>query len=257
MANNSSTPLVSIVTPVYNAERFIEETIASVQAQTYENWELILVDDVSTDKSVELVKKAQKKDKRIKLIILKENGGAAKARNAGTASAKGRFISFLDADDLWMKSKLKKQVLFALKNNAAFVYSSYCFADNKGKAVADPVVVPPTINYSQALRNHIIWTSTVMLDTEIIDKQLVMMPDVRRGQDAATWWQILRVTGITAHGIQSSLALYRRTNESLSANKIKAVKRTWYLLRHVEKLNIFACTYNFCHYAVNAVKKRV
>ena len=257
MSKASKLPLVSIVVPVYNAERFLRDTIESVQNQTYESWELLLIDDQSPDGSVELIKKAQKSDKRIKLIGMSQNGGAAKARNAGTMAAEGRFIAFLDADDLWEKDKLQKQVDFALKNNAAFVYGSYRFADESGKPTAAPVAVPSKINYYQALRNHIIWTSTVLLDTEQISKDLMMMPDVRRGQDAATWWQILREAEVTAYGITEPLALYRRTNDSLSANKLKAVKRTWYLFRNVEKLSLPKSCYTFCFYAFNAVRKRV
>lgn len=252
-----NTPLVSIITPVYNAERFLQDTIKSVQNQTYGNWELLFIDDQSSDDSVSLIKEARQADKRIKLIQMPQNGGVAKARNAGTQAAKGRYIAFLDADDLWEKEKLQKQVDFALKNNASFVYSSYRFADENGKPTAAPVAVPSKINYSQALRNHIIWTSTVLLDTEQISKDLMMMPDVRRGQDAATWWQILRETGASAHGIVEPLALYRRTNDSLSANKLKAVKRTWYLFRDVEKLNLLESCYSFCFYGYNALKKRV
>lgn len=257
MAVRDFDPLVSIVTPVYNAGFFLTETIKTVQDQTYQNWELILVDDVSSDDSIEIIKKAQKNDKRIKLIRLKTNSGAAKARNAATESANGRYVAFLDADDLWNPKKLRVQVDYAYKNGASFVYSSYQFADESGIAVADPVSVPEMINYKQSLKNHIIWTSTVLIDLEKIDRELVLMPDVRRGQDAATWWQILRVTGLSAYGVQESLALYRRTNSSLSANKLKAVKRTWYLYRKVEKLVLLKAVYNFIFYAFNAVRKRV
>lgn len=254
---SATSPLVSIVTPVFNAERFIQDTIASVQAQTYENWELLLVDDQSSDKSVELIKQAQKNDARIKLIAMPQNGGAAKARNKGTETATGRYVAFLDADDLWEPKKLEVQVAFAQEGDHAFIYSSYQFANSNGDATGAPVAVPASINYTQALKNHIIWTSTVLLDTEKIPKDLMMMPNVRRGQDAATWWQILRTTGINAYGIQKSLARYRRTEDTLSANKLKAMKRTWFLLYRVEKLGLVKSAYNFCWYAVNAVKKRV
>ncbi len=250
--------LVSIVTPVYNAESFIDETIKTVKMQTYQNWELLLIDDCSTDDSISIIKESQKHDSRIKLLKQKTNAGAAKARNAGTAASKGRFVAFLDADDLWEKNKLEMQVNAALQpSSSGFIFSSYRFADENGVAVADAVNVPKSIDYYHSLKNHIIWTSTVLIDVEKIPKELCYMPDVRRGQDAATWWQILRTTGIKAEGIQETLALYRRTNSSLSANKIKAVKRTWFLYRSVEKLNIFQSSYNFCFYAFNAVRKRV
>ena len=251
------TPLVSVVTPMHNAERFIEDTIKSVQAQTYSNWEMILVDDLSDDRSIEIVNKFRKNDSRIKLIKNKENLGAAKSRNAGTGVSEGRFVAFLDADDLWVEDKLEKQVLFALENKQGFIYSSYQFADEKGEATTSSVSVPLSIDYKKALKNHIIWTSTVLVDVTLVPKKLVIMPDVRRGQDAATWWQILRETGTSAYGIQESLALYRRTNDSLSANKLKAIKRTWSLYRNVEKLSLARSVYSFCFYGYNAVRKRM
>lgn len=250
-------PLITIVTPVFNASLFLRETIETVQNQTYENWEHIFIDDASSDDSVAIIKDAQKKDKRIKLIQLKKNSGAAKARNAGTKSARGGWIAFLDADDLWKPEKLTKQVDFAISNSYDFVFSSYQFADSNGRPITRPVIVPRKINYSQSLKNPIIWTSTVLLNKDNIPRDLMMMPDVRRGQDAATWWQILRETGLTAFGLQDSLALYRRTNGTLSSNKLKAIKRTWYLYRRVERLGLLKSLYNFPFYAYNAIKKRV
>ena len=256
MAKNEL-PLVSIVTPVYNASRFLQDTIDTSKNQTYENWEHIFVDDASSDNSVTIIKRAQKKDKRIKLVQFKANGGAAKARNAGTKAATGKYLAFLDADDLWWTHKIQVQVDFAEENNYDFVFSGYQFAKSSGVPMGGPVVVPESINYVQALKNPIIWTSTVLLNLDNIPRELIMMPDVRRGQDAATWWQILRETGMTAHSLQESLAFYRRSNGSLSSNKFKAIGRTWYLYREVEKLGLLKSLYCFPFYAYNAVRKRV
>lgn len=249
-------PLVSIVVPVYNAERFIRDTIASVQAQTYADWELILVDDVSKDDSVSIIKSLQKSDKRIKLIQSEKNQGAALSRNIGTKNAKGQYLAFLDADDLWDEAKLEKQVKFMQENGHAFTFTDYEFADEQGQSTGKRAHMPTVITYRQSLKNHIIWTSTVMLDLEQIPREIAYMPDVRRGQDTATWWQILRHTNM-AYAISEVLSYYRRTNDSLSSNKLKAVRRTWYLFREVEKLNILNSSYNFCFYAVNAVRKRI
>lgn len=254
---SSKLPLVSIVTPVYNAAEFLPETIRTVLDQTYENWELIFVDDDSTDESVDVIKQARKKDKRIKIVKLEQNSGAAKARNAGTMEARGDYLAFLDADDLWVKDKLEKQVEFTMRGGHAFVYSSYQFASSGGAPISEPVVVPEDINYKKSLKNPIIWTSTVLLDLNQVPKELIMMPDVRRGQDAATWWQILRETGINAYGVQEPLAYYRRTKGTLSSNKLRASKRTWYLYRKVEKLGLVKSVYYFPFYAYNAVKKRM
>ena len=249
-------PLVSIVVPVYNAEKFIRDTIKSVQNQTYQNWEMILVDDVSTDSSVDIIKSIQKNDDRIQLIESKQNRGAALSRNAGTDQAKGTFLAFLDADDLWAYTKLTDQVKFMQEGKHAFTFTEYMFADAEGKPTGKHVRTPPIISYREALKNHIIWTSTVMVDLEQVPKSVVYMPDVRRGQDMATWWQILRHTGV-AYSIPEVLSYYRRSNGSLSSNKLKAMKRTWYLFRGVEKLSVPRSMYNFSWYAFNAVRKRV
>ncbi len=253
MKNNN---LVSIVTPVYKAERFISETLDSVLSQTYDNWEMILVDDCSPDNSVSIIEKAQKKDRRIKLIRNKKNTGAAGSRNTGTKNAKGRYVTFLDADDLWRKDKLERQVKFMQEGDYAFSYTDYEFANEDGKPNGNRVSVPEKINYEQSLKNPIIWTSTVMIDISKIDRELLMMPNVKRGQDAATWWQILKKIDF-AYGLNENMSYYRRTNSSLSANKFKALKRTWYLYRQVEKLNLIKAAWVFCWYVFNAIKKRV
>lgn len=251
--NNSS--LVSIIVPVYNAERFIDDTIKTVIDQTYEKWELLLVDDCSTDKSVKIIKEYQQKDKRIKLFSNPKNSGAAISRNKGIDESRGRYIAFLDADDLWEPKKLEKQVAF-MQEDCAFSFTGYEFADFDGKPNGKRVSVPSTLNYRQALKNTTIWTSTVMLDISKLSKQEVSMPNVRRGQDTATWWKILKKINY-AHGVDEVLSYYRRTDESLSANKLIALKRTWYLYRNVEMLGIIASAYNYYWYVLNAVKRRV
>lgn len=252
--NNSS--LVSIVVPVYNSEKFINDTIKTIIDQTYENWELLLVDDCSADKSVKIIKEYQHKDKRIKLFSNSKNSGAAVSRNKGIEESRGRYIAFLDADDLWEPKKLEKQVTFMQEKDCAFSFTGYEFADSAGKPNGKRVSVPSTLNYRQALKNTTIWTSTVMLDISKLSKQVVSMPNVRRGQDTATWWKILKKID-NAHGIDEVLSYYRRTDESLSANKLTALKRTWNLYRNVESLGIFASTYNFFWYVYNAVMRRV
>ncbi len=249
-------PLVSIVTPVYNAAKFLTATVDSVCWQTYRNWELILVDDMSSDESVNIIKNFQIKDSRIKIVRNEENKGAALSRNAGTRIARGKYLAFLDADDLWAKTKLARQVEFMRQNGYAFSFTDYEFADEDGIPTGKRARMPTDITYRQSLKNHTIWTSTVMIDLDQIPKDIALMPDVRRGQDTATWWQILRYIK-KAYSIDEVLSYYRRTNNSLSANKIKAVKRTWYLFTKVEKLGMVSSMYNFIWYGFNAVRKRV
>lgn len=247
--------LVSIVVPVYNAERFLDETINSVLNQTYSNWELLLINDCSKDNSKEIYNK-YKKDKRIIWFDQEKNGGAALARNKGIELSQGQFLCFLDADDLWENEKLEKQISFMKEKDCAFSFTGYEFADENGKPNGTKVFIPEKINYKKALKNTTIWTSTVMFNMEKLSKDDIYMPNVRRGQDTATWWKVLKEIDY-AYGLNEILSYYRRTAETLSSNKIKALKRTWYLYRHVEGLNIFKSSYYFCWYCFNAVKRRI
>lgn len=248
--------LVSIIVPVYNAEKFMRETIDTVLDQTYKYWELLLVNDCSTDNSKNIIKEYEKKDKRIHLIELEQNSGAAIARNTGIENSKGRYIAFLDADDLWDNQKLEKQLKFIKEHDYEFTYTSYEFADENGNKNGKIVDVPDNINYKQALKNTTIFTSTVIFDVKKLGKDLIKMPNVKRGQDTATWWKVLK-TGIVAHGLQESLSIYRRSNNTLSSNKIKALKRTWNLYRNVEKMNVLKSIRYFIPYVFNAIKRRL
>lgn len=246
--------LVSIIVPVYNAEEFINDTIKTVQDQTYKNWELIMIDDCSTDRSTEQILKY--KSDKIKLIKLKKNSGAAICRNTGMKEAKGRYIAFLDADDLWKKEKLEVQLEFMKDKKCAFSFTGYEFADKDGVGNGKIVKVPEKINYKQALKNTTIWTSTVMFNMNKLKKEDIYMPDVKRGQDTATWWKVLK-TGVEAYGLNKNLSIYRRSTGTLSSNKFKALKRTWDLYRNVERLNIFYSLYNFLWYCFNAARRRI
>lgn len=248
--------LVSIIVPVYNAEKFLKETIQTVLDQTYPNWELLLVDDCSNDDSVNIIKEYATKDDRIQLLKNEKNSGAALTRNHGIKEAKGTYLCFLDADDLWEKEKLEKQLKFMKENDFAFSFTSYEFADSNGIPNGKKVKVPRTINYKQALKNTTIFTSTVMFDLGKLTKEVIYMPDVRRGQDTATWWKVLKIIDY-AYGINEIYSYYRRNENTLSSNKIKALKRTWNLYRNVEHLGIISSSYNFCWYCFNAVRRRV
>lgn len=249
--------MVSVVVPVYHAEKYIEETMDCVCAQTYLNWEMLLVVDGPEDPTVEVIQKYLEKtgENRIRLFIQDKNQGAALARNRGVAEAKGRYIAYLDADDLWMPDKLEKEVNFVKQKDAAFAFTGYEFADENGKGTGKVVKVPEKLTYKEALKNTTIFTTTVMFDTEKIDKAMLKMPNMR-SEDTALWWRILR-EGYTAYGLNENLVLYRRPAVSLSSNKIVAIKRIWNLYRQAEKLSIPYSCYNFCFWAVRAVIRRV
>ena len=273
--------LVSIIVPVYNAGRYIEEAIAMVQAQTYDNWELILVDDCSTDDSrlkienyirhmqasqsgllngyesdvKNAVRSREKEGGRIRLIKKDANEGAARARNTGIQAAKGRYIAFLDADDVWIKDKLEKELAFMKKKQAAFVFTSYEFGDEQAKGTGKVVHVPATLTYHQALSRTVIFTTTVLIDTNKTGRELIRMPVVK-SDDTSTWWKILR-GGFTAYGLDEVLAIYRRPAKSLSSNKLKAIRRIWNLYRKEEKLSLGYSAYNLFFWALRATLRRL
>lgn len=247
---------VTIVTPTWNSQRYIETTIKSVQAQTYQNWEMIIVDDCSTDNTVDIVRKISEQDSRIKILIQDVNGGAAKARTRSMYAGNGRFVAYLDADDIWKPNKLEKQISFMKNNNCAFSCTSYEVIDDDGKPKKKYIHMLPKVNYKGFLTNNLLQTVGIMVDTVKVDKKYLVMPDIRRRQDAATWLQILKA-GFDCYGLDEILAEYRRTENSLSSNKFKAVKGIWSLYRDIEHLSLpFSC-YCFVRYAFLAIWKRV
>ena len=245
--------LVSIVVPVYNAGKYIEKTIQMVQEQTYTDWELLLVDDCSKDDSVEKIKPFL--SEKVHLIKKEVNAGAAEARNTGVEQMKGRFLAFLDADDVWKRDKLEKELAFMKEKDCAFCFTAYEFGDEEANGTGKVVKVPETLNYRQALPRTIIFTTTVLFDTEKIDKKLLKMPKVP-SEDTATWWQILRA-GYTAYGLNENLAIYRRPAKSLSSNKLVAVQRIWFLYRKQAQLSVVKSAYYFVIWAFLAVWRRI
>lgn len=245
---------VSIIIPVYNAEKYIRETVDCVKAQTYSNWELLLVEDGSTDESLRILEEMEKGDARIH-VLKQKNSGAARARNHGLSKAEGRFVAYLDADDLWSPDKLEKQLAFMAEKDAAFSFTGYEFADEKGQETGKIVKVPTTIQYKQALKNTTIFTSTVMFDTAKLEKEKLNMPIIK-SEDTALWFKVLR-GGVTAYGLNENLVRYRRPANSLSSNKLEAIRRIWALYRKAEGLSVAYSLYNFCFWAVRAVLRRV
>lgn len=254
MKNFEDDKLVSIVVPVYNAEHFIKETIQYVSAQTYENWELILVDDFSKDNSCNVIETIMKTDNRIRLLRQGANSGAAECRNKGVSCSRGRYICFLDADDIWESDKLAHELSF-IADGKGFVFTGYEFADENGKGLGKIVHVPNEITYEEALKNTTIFTSTVMLDRTIIDDNDLMMPCIA-SEDTATWWNILKKYG-RGYGLDECLVRYRRSVGTLSANKLMAVKRIWNLYRKHEQLSVVRSLYCMFFWATRAVFRRL
>ncbi len=251
--------MVSIIVPVYRAQAYIAETIAMVKKQTYHNWELILVDDASPDDSAKLIQEMidekSTEAERIRLIRKEKNEGAAKARNTGVALAQGRYIAFLDADDIWFSDKLVKELAFMKQKQAGFAFTAYEFGDENAKGTGKTVTVPEQLTYRKALSRTVIFTTTVIFDTKVIPKELIRMPEVE-SEDTATWWKILRA-GYTAYGLNEVLAIYRRPEKSLSSNKFIAMKRIWNLYRKEEKLTLPDSIFCFCLWAIRATLRRI
>ena len=250
--------MTSIVIPVHNARDYIAETIASVKAQTDHEWELILVDDASTDGSDKLIREIIAGSKEmISLITLTEGGSAARARNAGIDAALGRFIAFLDADDIWLPGKLEKTLAFMKETEAAFAFTAYAFGDGDARPTGKEVRVPRTLTFAEALSRTVIFTSTVIFDTKRIAKKWIRMPEIE-SEDTATWWRILR-RGVTAQGLDEVLTVYRRSGRSLSSNKLVAIRRIWRLYRDpgVAGLGVCASIRHFFGWAFRATARRL
>ncbi len=245
--------MVSIIVPLYNAEKFIWETVQSVINQTYKDFELLLVDDCSTDRSLAAAEAIN--DSRVRVIRQEQNAGAYAARNRGLSEAKGRYIAFLDADDKWEPTKLEDTLKFMEEKDAGFVFTSYEFADEKCVGTGKVVRVPETITYKQALSNTTIFTSTVLIDREKVADELIKMPNIK-SEDTATWWQILRA-GHTGYGLDKNLVKYRRSAGTLSSNKIEALRRIWNLYRKAAGLSVISSAAHFVVWAFKAVARRI
>ncbi len=253
-------PTVSVIIPVHNAGKFIFDTMTSVAGQEFSDWEMILVDDHSEDDSVKIINdfidiRKGKGDQEIRLLSSGDKYGAANARNMGIDAAKGRYIAFLDADDMWEPEKLREQIEFQEKIGAEFTFTGYEFADEKGVSIDRIVRVPFHMRYKDALKNTTIFTSTVMFDSEKLPRELMYMPDVP-SEDTACWWKVMK-TGIPAWGLNRPLTIYRRSGGTLSSNKLTAIKRIWNLYRNVEHLGLIRSAWCFVFYAFHAVMRRI
>ncbi|UTR11812.1 glycosyltransferase [Evansella sp. LMS18] len=246
--------LVSVITPAYNAEKFIHNTIKSVLAQTYSKWEMIVVDDCSTDSTVKIVREYMQQDERIKLIQLKKNSGPAVTRNTAIKNARGRYLAFLDSDDQWYPEKLEKQLKYMEENKIAFSFSSYEYMDEKGNPSGKTEPVPELVNYKDLLKQNMIGCLTVMLDTEKTGN--IEMVNIRSRQDYTTWLNLTK-RGIHAYGLQEVLARYRVVENSLSSNKFKMAKQNWKVYREIENLGLIKSIYYFIYYLFNKFKKYV
>lgn len=230
---------MSIVTPTYNCAKFIAETIDSVLQQTYSNWEMIIVDDASKDNTEEIVKRYD--DNRIKYIRLEENGGAAVARNTAMREAKGKYIAFLDSDDLWKPEKLEKQIAFMKQHNYNITATDYEQISEEGESLHKIIRTKKKVNYNGILLSCPVGNSTVMYNVENLGKFEV--PNIRKRNDDALWLQMLKKEKYI-YGMPEVLMKYRVRANSISSKKIDLVKYHWYLYRKIEHLSFIRSTFH-------------
>lgn len=236
---------VSVITPMHNASHFVVESINAVLNQTFEHFEMIIVDDCSSDNSVEVVRAFTDLDSRIKVIELTRGVGAAAARNVAIDSAQGRYIAFLDCDDLWVEDKLEKQLLFMQENNVHFSFGAYEKIDEFGVHIGN-IGVPAKVSYLDLLKTNVIGCLTAIYDTEFYGK--IYMPENTKREDFALWLLLLR-KGEKAYGMQQILAKYRVHSGQSSAKKLNMAAETWRLYRNIEQLSLVKACYYFLHYA--------
>jgi teichuronic acid biosynthesis glycosyltransferase TuaG len=228
------TPLVSIITPSFNSEKFIAETIQSVQNQTYKNWELIIVDDCSSDATVSIVTKMALLDNRIQLFQSKKNLGTGIARNTAVTKCKGKYISFLDADDLWKSQKLERQIDFLKTNNLPFTFSFYDCINEEGKSLNRTVEAPRNLSYRQLFFCNYVGNLTGIYDVDYFGK--IAISSIRKRQDWMLWLTILKKIK-TAQPIPESLAFYRIRENSISASKLDLLKHNFAVYRTFHGFN--------------------
>ena len=222
--------LVSIVMPSYNTEKYVRETIDSVIAQTYTNWELIIVDDCSTDNSVQVIKSIG--DFRIKLLINEKNSGAAVSRNKALREARGKWIAFLDSDDLWVNDKLEKQIKFMESNNYVFSYTNYIEINENNEELGIIVTGPKIITKRQMFNYCWPGCLSVMYNAEIVG--LVQIDDLKKNNDYAMWLKVIKKA--KCYLLNETLAKYRIRKGSISNHsKLKLIKHHYYLFRISEK----------------------
>jgi len=246
--------LVSIITPSFNSSKYIKETVDSVLRQTYENWELIIVDDGSKDSSANIIQDLTNTDTRIKGFYFDKNIGAAEARNIAIQQAKGKYIAFLDSNDLWELEKLEKQISFMQTEDIAFSFSTYQPMSEDGSKLYSIIHAPKIVTYSAYLKNTIIGCLTVVIDREKAGN--FEMPNIRSSHDMALWLLIMK-RGFDAYGLDENLARYRIVSASNTSSKWRAAKDVWKIYREVEKLSFLYSSWCFLNYAFNALVKRI
>lgn len=244
--------IVSIIMPVYNGEKYLNKSIQSVIAQSFDNWELIIINDNSKDNSISIIENFMEKTDKIHLINNKKNLGPALSRNKGIKLAKGNYIAFLDCDDIWEQNKLAFQISYMENNNIDFSYSNYKVIDENNNLIGN-FVAPLKCEYFSLIKTCSIGCLTVIIKKAILDN-VSFRNDCFNKEDYVLWLSILK-KNITAYNVNKSLACYRKSNESFSSNKIKAAVNQFKIYRKIEKISLLKSIYYFIFYSINGFLK--
>ena len=251
-ADKNKTPLVSVIMPAYNAEKYIRAAIESVIRQTYENWELIVLDDGSTDSTAQTVKRMAEGDSRIRFCPNERNMGVAATRNRGFDLARGDYVALLDSDDVWLPQKLEKQLALAAGTKADIIYTSYYIIDKNGDKSRDDYIVPAETSFESMLEENHIGCSTAMLEKSIVKKY--RFDGSYAHEDYVLWLQLLEA-GYSAAGLTEPLVKYRFHAGSRASDKLNAAKNRWSIYRKYLKLPLGKSIVSLARYAMAGVRK--
>lgn len=243
--------LISIIMAAYNAEQTIEQAINSVLSQTYTNFELLVVNDCSKDRTVELVKKIAAKDGRVRLISNVKNSGVSYTRKHGLEEAKGSWIAILDSDDAWAPEKLEKQIDLQRRTNADLLFTGSAFMDSEGQSIDWHLHAPAEVTYRQLLKQNVLSNSSALVRKELYAKHYAIGDGMH--EDFAIWLSILK-KGTKAYGVDEPLLIYRIAKSSKSGNKVKAARMNWNTYQYVG-LNLMEAIYYECWYIFNGIRK--
>ncbi|WP_084780612.1 glycosyltransferase family 2 protein [Bacillus massilinigeriensis] len=243
--------LVSVIMPAYNSERYIEDSINSVLSQTYENLELIIIDDGSKDNTLKIIERLSTQDKRINFVKNEMNIGVSETRNKGISLASGDWIAFLDSDDIWEKTKIEKQLKYANEFSAEFLFTGSSYINENSVPYSGVFEIPSLVSYKKLLRQNVITCSSVLLKKHFF-KDIKMEKDEMH-EDYAVWLRVLK-TGAVAHGINEPLLIYRISKTSKSGNKLKTIKMTYKVFRFIGLNQVVSSYFTFSH-IIGSVKK--
>lgn len=246
MKMQTETPLVSVIIPVYNAERYLEQTVRSVQAQTITDMEILLVDDCSTDGSAVIMRRLAAEDQRIRLLMSSCNQGVATTRNIAIKNSRGTYLAFLDADDLWYPDKLRLQLALAVRENVEIVYCSYDIIDENSTPCRSAFIVSNETNLERTM-----WCSEISCSTALIRRDAmagIEFSEVQYHEDLVMWITLLE-DGCRAKGVREVLAAYRQSTGSRSSNKLESARNRWKVFKNVAHLPMYKRLYYFLRYA--------